>query len=235
MTLTAAPPTRLLPEPGQPFVVCAIWAEDHDPDEGTTVWAPPFEASDVRFSAANLPGGPLGEFAVGGALAEVLSQVEPAELPIAVTLRLALLEDVNGRPVKGEWRFDYLGQSDAFSQIWQVPSEVQPNGPEPLTLDQLNQGAEEMVRESLGIPPGEPIPEPGGQLPAEEANDEPYRFDPTRHMDLSMAAPAPALPPPAPEGAPPPPGAQQFFAPPLPPSQDKRHGAYGDESVPFAH
>jgi hypothetical protein len=226
MSLTTVPPARLLPEPGQPFIIYAIWPLDAYTVNGrqglNQTWV---------LSAANLPGGPLAEFAVGGALAEVLAQVEPAELPIAVTLRLHV--PTSGAP--SEWRFDYLGQSDAFAQIWQVPSAVQPNGPEPLTLEQLNQGAEEMVRESLGIPPGESIPEPGGQLPAEEANEEPYRFDPARHMDLSMAAPAPLLPPPAPEGAPPPVGAQEFFAPPLPVGQDKRHGAYGDESIPFAH
>lgn len=229
MSLTIAPLTRLLPEPGQPFVVYAIWAEDHDPDDGLTVWAPPLESAVVRFSAANLPGGPLGEFAVSGSLAEPLSQVDPAELPIALSLRL---DEVDGH---GVWRFDFLGQSDAFADIWRIPPDVQPSGPVPLTPDQLNQGAEDMLREALGLPDGAPIPEPGGKLQGEEINGEPYRFDPTRHMDLQSAEPPPPLPEPAAPGPPPPPGSQEFFAPPIPTPQDKRHGAFGDATVPFAH
>jgi hypothetical protein len=80
-----------------------------------------------------------------------------------------------------------------------------------------------------------PIPVPQGQLPPEERSEEPYRFDPARHMDLSMAEAAPALPPPAPVGPEPAPGAAVYAGPALVPTQDKQHGAFGDASVPFAH
>lgn len=224
MSLTASPLTRLLPEPGQPFVVYAIWALDTYTVQGRLGLD-----QTVCFSAANIPGGPLGEFAVSGSLAVPLSQVHPSELPIALSLRLG---QVDGH---GVWEFDYLGQSDAFAEIWRVPPDVQPNGPTPLTPDQLNAGAENMLREALGLPDDMPLPEPGGQLPPEEANEEPYRFDPTRHMDLTAADPPPPLPEPTAAAPPPPPGAQEFFAPPIPPPQSKNHGAFGDATVPFAH
>ncbi len=92
-----------------------------------------------------------------------------------------------------------------------------------------------MLREAIGLPPDAPIPDPAGPLPPEQQPDEPYRFDPTRHMDLGVAEPAPPLPPPAPPGPPPPAGAQTFIVPPAPPPQTHDHGAFGDGSVPFAH
>ncbi len=226
MSLVAPPLTRALPHPGEPFVVYAIWGYQPGLKE-VSPWDVPEELDLIGFAAANLPGAALGEFAVMGSLAYPLSQVHPSELPIALSLRL----DTENRV----WRFDYLGSRESFGQIWQIPTDVQPVAPTPLTLEELNQGAEEMVRESLGLPPDVAIPEPEGQLPPEEASEEPYRFDPTRHMDLSMAEAAPPLPDPAAPGPDPASGAQQFFAPPLPEPQGKRHGAYGDASVPFAH
>lgn len=222
MSLTATPPIRALPHPGEPFVVYAIWK---DPDGR--------DLSRLRFAAANLPGAALGEFAVSGSLAAPLSQVRPDELPIALSLRLATTQGPEGP--HGEWVFDFLGQADAFAGIWRIPADVQPVAPTPLTLEQLNQGAEDMVRESLGLPPEVPIPEPRGVLPPDERSDEPYRFDPTRHMDLSMAEAPPELPPPAPAGPEPAPGAATYAGPALVPTQDKQHGAFGDASVPFAH
>ncbi len=90
MSLTAAPLQRILPDPGVPFVVYAIWAE-FDYLTGPIVVSPSeLDPGDgvLKFSAANLPGGPLGEFAVSGSLAVPLSQVDPSELPIALSLRL---------------------------------------------------------------------------------------------------------------------------------------------------
>ncbi len=215
--LATTPPVRALPHPGEPFVVYAVWHQD----------------GAVRFAAANLPGAALGEFAVGGALAHTLGQVRPDELPIALSLRLATVQGWEG-PI-GEWRFDYLGSRESFGEVWQIPTDVQPVAPTPLTFEELNQGAEDMVRESLGLPPDAEIPQPGGELPPEEHSEEPYRFDPTRHMDLSMAEAAPALPPPAPPGPEPAPGAAVYAGPALVPTQDKQHGAFGDASIPFAH
>jgi len=228
--LGTTPPVRALPHPGEPFVVYAIWAEPGEAGYGGDMLQ---YGGALRFSAANLPGAALGEFAVSGALAVPLAQVRPDELPIALSLRLATVEGREG-PI-GEWRFDYLGSRESFGQIWQIPTDVQPVAPTPLTLEQLNQGAEDMVRESLGLPPEVPIPTPEGQLPPEERSEEPYRFDPTRHMDLSMAEAAPALPPPAPPGPEPAPGAAVYAGPALVPTQDKQHGAFGDASIPFAH
>lgn len=236
MTLTRTPPTRLLPEPGQPFVVYAIWEEDligrllpwgwRDIDDSI--------AEITKFSAANLPGAALGEFACSGSLAATLSQVHPSELPIALSLNLATVEGREG-PI-GEWQFTYLGQRDAFPTIWQVPTAVQPVAPTPLTLAELNQGAEDQIRESLGIVADAPIPELAGPLPdSEQPSEEPYRFDPTAHMDLSMAEAAPALPDPVAPGPDPLPGASTYAGPALVPTQDKIHGAVGDAAVPFAH
>jgi hypothetical protein len=232
VSLTDAPLTRLLPEPGQPFVVYAIWVEDtagrfHPPRP--ELGPPNPDAAVVKFAAANLPGGPLGEFAVSGSLADPISRVYREELPIALSLRLG---QVDGH---GVWLFDFLGQSSDFASIWRIPPEVQPNAPTSLLPEELNAGAEDQLRESLGLPPEAPIPEPAGQLPPDQAADEPYRFDPTPHLDLSSAEPAPALPEPKAPGPLPPSGAQHFFAPPLPEGQEKNHGAYGDASVPFAH
>jgi hypothetical protein len=222
---------KRLPDSGQPFVLTAVWIEGPDgsvympvPERG----APP-PPSLVKIAAANLPGGPLGEFALAGELADAVAQVYPDELPIALSLRLGQLDG------RGVWLFDYLGQSDRFSEIWRIPPDVQPTGPRPLTLAELNKGAEDQVREALGIPESEPIPEPAGQLDPTEAAEAPYRFDPTAHMDLDKAEPAPALPPPAAPGPDPTPGAETFAPPPLPPPQTRQHGAFGNESVPFAH
>lgn len=226
MSLTTAPLNRLLPEPGQPFVVYAIWNDS----EGRFYSAGTAAAGVTKFAAANLPGGPLGEFAVSGSLAAPLSQVDPTELPIALSLRLDLSE---GRPPT--WMFDFLGQSDAFGEIWRIPADVQPNSPVPLTPEQLNAGAEDMLREALGLPPDAPLPEPGGELSPAEQPDEPYRFDPTRHMDLSMAEAPPPLPEPKAAVLEPPSHLPEFFAPEIPPPQSKRHGAFGDATVPFAH
>lgn len=234
MPLTTTPLVRALPEPGQPFVVYAIWVHNEQFGIDYLRSDHPGGLDDdevIRFSAANLPGAALGEFAVTGSLAVPLAQVRPDELPIALSLRLHI--PTSGAP--SQWEFDYLGQRDSFGEIWQIPTDVQPLAPTPLTFDQLNQGAEDMIRESLGLPPDVAIPEPAGLLPAEEASEEPYRFDPTRHMDLSMADAAPPLPPPAAEGPPPAPGAAVYAGPALQPTQDKQHGAFGDASVPFAH
>jgi hypothetical protein len=92
-----------------------------------------------------------------------------------------------------------------------------------------------MLRESLGIPAGEPLPEPAGALPVAEQPEQPYRFDPTTHMDLSRAEPAPPLPPPAPPGPEPDPGAQLGPQNVVPPPQARHPGAVGDASTPFAH
>jgi hypothetical protein len=234
MTLTTPPPVRLLPHEGEPFVVYAIWGEyEGDMLSTADMVEMGMIPKVIYFSAANLPGGPLGEFAVSGSLAVPLAQVRPSELPIALSLRLATVEGREG-PI-GEWRFDFLGQSDSFARIWRIPPDVQPTGPTPLTLEELNQGAEEMVRESLGLPPEAPLPVPGGPLPPEEASEQPYVFDPSRHMDLSMAEAPPPLPPPAASGPEPAPGAAVYAGPALQPTQDKQHGAFGDASVPFAH
>jgi hypothetical protein len=72
----------------------------------------------------------------------------------------------------------------------------------------------------------------GPELPTE--NPEPYVFDPTDHMDLQTAEPAPPLPPPAPPGGPPPDGAQTAPPNPVPPP-GRPLGAYGDQSIPFQH
>lgn len=235
MSLTDPPLQRRLPDPGTPFVVTAAWIETPAgqcfPTEPK--WGVPDQPNLVKIAAANLPGGPLGEFAVAGELAEKIAQVYADELPIALTLRLG--RGSGGGEGAGVWVFDFLGQSDQFAQIWRIPPDVQPQGPTPLTPEELNQGAEDQLRESLGIPAGEPIPEPAGELPPDERPEQPYRFDPSAHMDLNMAEPAPPLPPPAAAGPPPGPGAETFHAPPIPPSQQRQHGAFGSESVPFAH
>ncbi|HEX3561828.1 MAG TPA: hypothetical protein VHU24_03230 [Solirubrobacterales bacterium] len=216
-------------------MVYAVWAEDprgrwFDP---SIVVTHPLANVVLKFAAANLPGAALGEFAVSGSLAAPLSQVHPSELPIALALDLTTVRE--GTDIHGEWRFEFLGQSDEFGKIWQIPADVQPVAPTPLTFEQLNQGAEDMLRESLGLPPDVPIPVPQGALPPEEHPEEPYRFDPTRHMDLSMAEAPPPLPPPKEPGPEPAPGAAIYGGPALQPTQDKQHGAFGDASVPFAH
>lgn len=229
MTLTRVPPSPILPDPGQPFVVYALWIEGPEghafltrPDLG----APDHPDALVKMAIANVPGGPLVEVAVGGSLAEQIAQVYADELPLVLALHLA---QVDGH---GEWRFTMIGEDPA--EVWQIPADVQPQPPRPLSLEELNAGAEEQLRESLGIPPGEPIPEPAGQLPPDEQSDEPYRFDPTRHMDLGKAEPAPPLPAPAAPGPAPLESAQTSHVPELPPA-GKPIGSYGDATVPFAH
>lgn len=234
MPLTQPPLQRMLPEPGQPFVVYAIWGRGHGGQDHPADTVSSQES--ICFAAANLPGGPLGEFAVSGSLARPLVSVYTDELPIALSLRLATILAPDGSVDRGEWVFDFLGQADRFPDIWRIPPEVQPNAPTPLTPEELNQGAEDQIRESLGIPPDQPIPHPIGTLSPEEQAEEPYRFDPTPHLDLTKADPPLPLPPPQTTQH----GALDLSkaeAPPAIPERVKgdRHGGYGDRSIPFAH
>lgn len=215
MTLTTPPLTRLLPPPGTPFVVYGTWVEE---TPGGLV---------VKISAANIPGGPLSEFSLGGKLADVMCQIEPHELPIALTTRLA---QVDGH---AEWVFDYLGSD--LAEVFSVPAELQPSPPRPQEPDELSTEAEAMLRESLGLREDEPIPEPKGPLEPHERGAEPPRFDPTKHMDLSTAEPAPPLPPPADPGPPPDPSAQTAPVPQIPPPPSRALGSHIDLSDPFAH
>jgi hypothetical protein len=219
MTLTAAPPRSKLPDLGVPFVVYALWHEQHPGADELT----------RRIAIANVPGGPLYELAVAGSLAEPLTKVFPEELPIV----LALAIDPDG-PDGPSWCFEFQG-TDPAAVFASQRNELQPAPPAPLGPEELNAGAETQLRESLGIPDGQPLPEPAGELTAAEASEEPYRFDPTRHMDLSAAEPAPPLPPPAPPGPPPEPGAQLGPQNTPPPPSTRDPGAYGDQTVPFAH
>ncbi len=211
MSLTAPPPRRRLPDPTVPFVLYAVWGD----------------AKRAEVAVSNIPGGALGEFAVGGRLAEQVSQVLPEELPICLTMQLAKVGPEGQE--RGEWVFEYLGSPD---EVFAVPAELQPNPPRPQTVAELNSSAETMLRESLGIPEGEPIPEPAGPLPPEQRPEEPYRFDPTPHMDLTVAEAAPPLPEPAPPGPTPAPNGQTSPVPQIPPPA-RGLGSYGDKSIPF--
>jgi hypothetical protein len=221
MGLTTAPTLHRLPDPGVPFVVYAIWLE-------------PAGAENLqKMAISNIPGGPLFEFAVAGHLAKQLAEVYPDELPIVLSLRLAIV-DADAGP-RGEWTFDYLGQ-DPTPIFAAERAEMMPSPPTPQTPDELREGEQRMLRESLGIPDADPIPEPAGELPADEQPEAPYRFDPTPHLDLTKAEAAPALPEPAPPGPPPAPGAQTSPVPEIPPINTTRHpGTHAPDAEPFAH
>jgi len=183
----------------------------------TAHWPAPPDS--LRIAASVHPGAYTHEYAIGGRLAEQVALVEHAELPIALVLRQR--ED--------GWAFDYLGGPEWFD----AHSAHSP--PVPRSAQELGEAEQAMLRQSLGIPDGAPLPEPQGPLPPAEQPSEPYRFDPTPHMDLQTADPAPELPPPAPPGPDPDPGAQTSPVPRIPPPKKKGLGAYGDQSVPFAH
>jgi hypothetical protein len=216
VSLVAAPLRRRLPDPGALFIVYALWVEPGDRED------------EIRIAIANVAGGELGEFAVGGSLARPLFEVGPAELPIVLAMELAQLDG------HGEWRFDFRGTDPNLLYAVEV-GELQPEAPRPQSMAELNAGAERQLRESLGIPAGEPIPEPAGELPPSEQPEAPYRFDPTQHMDLGAAEQPAPLPPPAPPGPEPDPGAQTSPVPEVPPPATRNPGAFGDQSVPFAH
>lgn len=104
----------------------------------------------------------------------------------------------------------------------------------PKSVEELSDSAQLMLRDSLGIPDGEPVPIPAGELPTAERPAEPYRFDPSPHLDLSKAEVAPPLPPPVPIGPQPSADAQTFIVPSFPVPRanftlEKIHGQ------PFAH
>lgn len=203
-------PPLLVPE--VPFLLTARWQDG--PEDGYQVY----------IAAAEYPGAPPREYAIGESISSPVMLVERAELPIT----LQLIRD----PDAGGWRFDYLGGPEYFTPPPPV-SELAPNvAPTPMAPAQLSAQAEAMLRESIGIPPGSSIPEPAGPLPPEERSGEPYRFDPTPHMDLQTAEPAPPIPPPAPPG-PEPTESPRLPAPVPPPG--KPLGTYGDQTVPFAH
>jgi hypothetical protein len=203
---TPPQPPQLLAS-GLPFLLTAWWwTWDQTGAERR-------ERPGVVIAAAEYPGAHSHEFAIGRPLCVPIEQVELYELPIALQLVRR----------GSEWAFDYLGGPELFSS---------PAPPTLRTPEQIRGAEEAMLRESLGIPPDQPIPEPQGPLPAEDRPEQPYRFDPTPHMDLSTAeAPAP-LPPPAPPG--PPPAEQSRLPAPVPPP-GKPLGAFGDASQPFAH
>lgn len=224
MSLTDRPRPSPL-EPGSPFLLVA-W------------WFPPetVEPSSLHIAISERPGIPPHEFVVHRPLADPIAEVERSELPIALQL-------VRKAP-SGAWAFEYLGGPEHFAPPQAIPAPAQPelyapvfsDPPRPQTADELSAGAEAMLRESLGIPPGAPIPEPQGPLPPEERGSQPYRFDPRPHMDLNRAEAAPQLPPPAPPGPAPLPGGQTFAGPSE--AEVPRRpplGSYGDQSVPFAH
>lgn len=212
MTLTTPPTRRILPDPGVPFVVYACWGDGS------------------RIAIANVPGGPLGEFAIGGRLAQLMGQVAPSELPIVLTLRLEVVGQGSER--RGEWTFDYLGGPEYFDShgaAADIRSTVAPR-----SASELNEAEREMLRDSLGVGPEDDLPEPAGPLPEGEQAEQPYRFDPTPHLDLSTAEAPPELPQPAQPGPEPAPNAQTAPVPHIPPPA-KPLGAFGDASVPFRH
>jgi hypothetical protein len=203
-----------------PFVVYGLWAIN---EAGALVAASLKEI--VRMSVANIPGGPLYEVAVGGTLAKPLRSVLiPDDLPFCLSMKLIDLGD------RGEWRFRLEGTDPA--EVFKIPPELQGQPPAPVAVEQLNQGAAEMVREATGLQPGEKIPEPAGPLPPSEQPAEPARFDPTRHMDLTTAGAPPPVPEPAAPG-PPPSEAPQFSAPVPPPGRPL--GKLDPTAEPFAH
>jgi hypothetical protein len=173
----------------------------------TAAWQTPSGAWEI---AAEHGTGARHEYLVGGELAAQLEQISPegSELPIMLQL---------GRGDQGQWRFMYLGAAGRA-----------------LAPEELNQGAQQQLRESLGIPATSPLPTPQGPLPPDERPAEPLRFDPTPHMDLSRAEPPVPLPAPAPPGPPPDPAAQTAPSAPVP-EPGRPLGSYGDKTVPFAH
>jgi hypothetical protein len=205
MSLTTPPKPRAL-VPGEPLTVVAVWQEGEDLGANGPMA--------MRMAVLD-PLGIRAEYRVTGVPAEQLFTVNPAEdLPFFVSLA-----QENGR-----WTFSYQGQ----------PADFRPASPTPMSPEQLSAAAEAMLRESLGLAPGEPIPLPAGELPPAEQPEPPRNFDPTPHMDLGMAEAAPALPPPAPPGPEPAPGAQTAPVPQIPPPANPVHGGI-DLGQPFAH
>jgi hypothetical protein len=108
----------------------------------------------------------------------------------------------------------------------EIPAELpiivclrEPSGQLPWRFDYLGRPDPELqLREAVG----------------DQLDGEPYRFDPSDHMDLATAEPPAPIPPPAAPGPPVSPGAQT--APPNPvPLPSRPLGTFGDQSVPFAH
>jgi hypothetical protein len=205
MTLATPPDTPNLIRPDAPFLLTAFWAWD---------------GPGLKIAACVYPGAPLHEYLIRDHLAEQVARVDYGELPIVLTIRKR----------RDGWAFDYLGGPEWFAS--RLPS-AEP--PQLRTPAELSEGEEAMLRESLGIPPTAPIPQPQGPLPPSERPEEPFRFDPTPHMDLSTADAPAEIPPPAPPGPEPAPGAETSPVPRIPPPVKKGLGSFGDRSHPFPH